>query len=142
MLIAAFASSIMDEDILPQLGDKALGISGPSCYASTLDNPINRSVVERYKKKHGVRPSDGVMVGGYMNMYVLLQGLKATQGNTDPETLRSAILSLNMKDSPIGPLRFTPEGAGILNVYIVKVAKEGGEYVWQGVHTYRNTHPR
>jgi len=141
-LIAAFASSLMDEDILPQLGDKALGISGPSSYASTLDNPINRSVVERNKKKHGVRPSDGVMVGGYMNMYVLLEGLKATNGKTDPETLRSAVLGLKMKDSPIGPLSFTPEGAGIFNVYIVKVGKLNGEYAWQVVHTYRDTHPR
>ncbi|MCJ7596141.1 MAG: ABC transporter substrate-binding protein [Desulfobacterales bacterium] len=142
-MIAAFASSIIDEDILPQLGDKALGISGPSSYASTLDNPINKSIVERYKKKHaGLPPGDGVVVAGYMNQYVLLEGLKAAKGNTEPDTLRAAVLGLKLRDTPIGPLSFTPEGAGIFNVYIVKVAKVGGEYVWQVVHTYRDTHPR
>lgn len=141
-LIGAFASSLIDEDILPQHGDKALGIYGPSAYASTLDNPINKRAVAKYKKKHGTPPPDSFMVGGYMNAFVLVQGLKATQGDSDSQKLRKAILALNLKDTPIGPLRFTPEGAGIYNVYIVKVAKINGEYVWKVVHTYPDTHPR
>jgi branched-chain amino acid transport system substrate-binding protein len=141
-LIAAYASSLIDEDILPQLGEKALGIVGPSSYASTLDNPINERAVKKYKAKHGVPPPDSMMVGGYMNAFVLLKGLEATRGDTNPDKLRKAILALKLKDTPIGPLSFTPQGAGIFNVYVVKVAKLGGEYVWDVVHTYPDTQPR
>lgn len=141
-LVAAFASSLLDEDILPQLGDKTLGIHGPSTYASTLDNPINTRVVAEYKKKYGVRPVDSMVMGGYMNAFVLVKALEATGGETHPDKLRKAILGLNLKDTPVGPLRFTPEGAGILNVYIIKVAKVGGEYAWERVHTYRDTMPQ
>jgi len=63
-LLGAFASSLLNPDILPQLGDKALGIHGPSAYSPALDNPINKSAVARWKKKHRTPPSDSFMVGG------------------------------------------------------------------------------
>ena len=142
-LIGAYASNLLDEDVLPQLGEKGLGIYGPTAYASTLDNPINKRVVDKFKAKHGgVRPTDTLMVGGYMNAFVLLHALKGTGGDTDPEKLRAAILNLNLKDTPIGPVRFTPDGLGILNMYIIKTAKVGNEYLWEVVQTYPNTEPR
>ncbi len=140
-LIGAYASNLLDEDVLPQLGEKGLGIYGPTAYASTLDNPLNNKIVAKFKAKHGAPPADTFMVGGYMNAFTLLHGLKATGGNTDPEKLKAAILSLNLKDTPIGPLRFTPEGLGILNIYVIKTAKIGNEYRWQVVQTYA-TEPR
>ena len=142
-LIGAYASNLLDEDVLPQLGEKGLGIYGPTAYASTLDNPINKRVVDKFKAKHGgVRPTDTLMVGGYMNAFVLLHALKATGGDTDPEKLRAAILNLNLKDTPIGPVRFTPEGSGILNIYVIKTAKVGNEYLWEVAQTYPDTEPR
>jgi branched-chain amino acid transport system substrate-binding protein len=140
-LIGAFASSLLNEDILPQLGEKAAGITGPSAYASTLDNPINKRAVAKYKAKHGHRPGDCLFIGGYNNALVLVEGLKASGGDTSPKKLRSAILNLRIQ-TPCGPLRFTPEGAGIFNVYIVKVGKVNGDYAWQVVHTYADTRPR
>jgi branched-chain amino acid transport system substrate-binding protein len=142
-LIGAYASNLLDEDVLPQLGEKGLGIYGPTAYASTLDNPINKRVVDKFKAKHGgVRPTDTLMVGGYMNAFVLLHALKVTGGDTDAEKLRAAILSLNLKDTPIGPVRFTPEGSGILNIYVIKTAKVGNEYLWEVAQTYAETEPR
>ena len=142
-LIAAYASNLLDEDILPQLGERGLGIYGPTAYASTLDNPLNKRIVEKFKAKHGgLRPTDTFMIGGYMNAFVLLQALKATGGDTDGEKLRAAILNLNLKETPIGPLRFTPEGSGILNIYVIKTAKVGNEYLWEIAQTYTETKPR
>ena len=146
-MIAAFASNIIDEDILDQMGDKALGISGPSAYASTLDNATNKKAVARFKAKHGVRPGDTFAIAGYMNGTVIMEGLKAAKGKTDPETLRKAILGLKLKDTITGPLRFITEGSGggmgVFNIYIVEVAKfEGGEYAWKVAYTYPNMGPR
>ncbi|UCG65162.1 MAG: ABC transporter substrate-binding protein [Deltaproteobacteria bacterium] len=140
-LIGAFASNLMDEDKLPQLGDISLGILGPSAYASTLDYPLNDRVVARWKQRYGSRPGDTLAIGGYQNAQVLVEGIKAAGGDTSPEKLRQAILNLRIQ-TPCGPLRFTPEGAGIFNIYIVKNAKVKGEYLWQVVHTYTDTRPR
>ncbi|MFH1125248.1 MAG: penicillin-binding protein activator [Pseudomonadota bacterium] len=141
-MVAAFASSILDEDVLPQLGDKALGMYGASAYASTIDNPQNKRLVDTFMKKHGKRPNDCAVIGGYMNVYVLLEAIKAAGGETDPEKLRKTILGLKLKNTPIGSLSFTPEGAGILNILIIKVAKDGGEYFWQVADVYPDAQPR
>jgi branched-chain amino acid transport system substrate-binding protein len=108
-MIGSFASSLMDEEILPQLRDKALGMHGPSAYASTLDNPLNERVVARWKQRYGSRPGDCAVIGGYNNAQVLVEGIKAAGGDTSPEKLRQAILNLRIQ-TPCGPLRFTPEG--------------------------------
>jgi branched-chain amino acid transport system substrate-binding protein len=141
-LIGAYASNLLSEETLPQLGDKGLGIYGPTAWASTFDHPISKKVVAKFKAKHGVRPNDTLMIGGYMNAFVLLHALKVTGGDTDPEKLRAAILGLNLKDTPMGPLRFTPEGSGVLNIHIIKTAKVGDEYLWEIVQTYSEIEPR
>jgi branched-chain amino acid transport system substrate-binding protein len=141
-MIAAYMSGILSEDILPQFGDKALGIYGPSSYASTIENPANKRLVTKYKEKYGTRPGDVLVAGGYMNVFILLEGIKAARGDTDTEKLRKAVLGLRLKDTPMGPIRFTPEGAGIINEYIVKVARVGDDYMWKVVHTYSDVEPR
>jgi len=140
-LITPFISGILNEDTLPQIGDIILGVPGPSSYASTIDNTLNKRVVADYRRKHGVRPTDNGVMGGYVNMQVVMEALKATKGDTDPGKIKEAILKLNL-ETPAGPVRFSPERIGILNIHICKVAKEGSDYFWQVVQTYKETMPR
>jgi len=140
-LITPYISGIFNEDMLPQIGDIILGVPGPSSWASTIDNALNKRVVADYRKKHGVRPADSGIMGGYVNMQVAMEALKVTKGDTDPDKMKGAILKLNL-ESPAGPIRFTPERIGILNIYICKIAKEGSDYFWQVVQTYKETMPR
>jgi len=140
-LIAPFISGILNEDVLPSIGDIVLGVSGPSAYASTLDNPLNKKVVADYKKKYNQRPADSSILGGYVNAQVAIEALKTTKGDTDPDKMKAAILKLNLQ-TPAGPLRFNPDKSGIFDVYICKIAKVGGEYVWQVVQTYKDTQPK
>ncbi len=72
---------------------------------------------------------------------MIIEALKATGGDTDPEKLKAAILKLNIQ-TPAGPLRFSPDRLGIVNIYICKIAKVDGEYAWQVVQTYRDVQPR
>ncbi len=140
-LITPFLSGIFDEDALPQIGDIILGVPGTSSYASTVDNALNKRVVADYMRKFGRRPTDSGIMGGYINSQVVLEGLKATKGDTDPDKMKEAILKLNI-ETPAGPIRFTPERLGIINIYICKIAKEGSNYFWQVVQTYKETMPR
>jgi len=140
-LITPFLSGIFNEDTLSQIGDIILGVPGPSSYASTVDNALNKRVVADYRKKYGVRPADSGIMGGYVNMQLLLGALKATKGDTDPEKMKEGILKLKI-DTPAGPVRFSPERLGIRNIYICKIAREGSDYFWQVVQTYKETMPR
>ncbi len=140
-LIAPYISGILNEDVIPSIGDIVLGVSGPSSYASTIDNALNKKVVADYKRKYNQRPADSGVMGGYVNVQVVMEALKATKGDTDPDKMKEAILKLKI-ETPAGPLRFNSDRLGILNIYICKVAKVGGEYVWQVVQTYRDVPPR
>ncbi len=140
-LITPFLSGIFNEDTLSQIGDIILGVVGPSSYASTVDNALNKKVVADYLKKYGRRPADSAITGGYVNMQVVLEALKTTKGDTDADKIKQAILKLNI-ETPSGPVRFAPERLGILNIYICKIAKEGSDYFWQVVQTYKETIPR
>ena len=140
-LITPFISGILNEDVLPSIGDIVLGVTGPSSYASTIDHALNKQVVAAHKKKHNQRPADSAIVGGYINTQVVIEALKATQGDTDPEKIKAAILKLKI-ETPAGPLRFGANRLGIHNIYICKVAKVGSEYAWQVVQTYKDVQPR
>jgi len=140
-LIAPYISGILNEDVIPSIGDIVLGVPGPSSYASTLDNALNKKVVADYRKKYNQKPADSGIMGGYVNVQVAMEALKATNGDTDPEKMKAAILKLNIQ-TPAGPIRFNADRLGIHNVYICKIAKIGGEYVWQVAQTYKDVQPR
>jgi ABC-type branched-subunit amino acid transport system substrate-binding protein len=116
-------------------------VPGAASYASTVDNALNKRVVADYRKKYGVRPADSGIMGGYVNMQVVMEALKVTKGDTDPEKMKEAILKLNI-ETPAGPVRYNPGRLGIINIYICKIAKEGSDYFWQVVQTYKETMPR
>ncbi len=132
---------LANEEFLSQIGDLALGLTGVGAYASTVDNPLNKKIVADYVKKYNVRPYDSGIVGGYVNVQVAMEALKVTKGDTDADKMKEAILKLNV-DTPTGTLRFTPERLGIFNVYILKVGKAGGEYLWEVAETYKDVMPR
>lgn len=140
-LIAPYISGILNEDVIPTIGDAALGVIGPSSYASTIDNPLNKKVVADWKKKYNERPGDCGVMGGYVNIQVVMEALKATRGDTDADKMKEAILKLSL-DTPAGKITFTPDRLSVMNIYINKVVKEGGEYFWQVIHTYPNQKPR
>jgi branched-chain amino acid transport system substrate-binding protein len=140
-LITPCLLGIFNEDTLPQVGDIVLGVPGAVTYASTIDNPLNRRVMEDYRKKYGQRPASSVVMGGYVNMQVVIEALKATKGDTDPDKMKEAILKLKI-ETPAGPVRFTPQRVGVLNIYICKIAKEGSDYFWQVAQIYKETMPQ
>lgn len=140
-LIAPHLSGIFNEDAIGPLGDIVLGVTGASTYAATVDNALNKKVVADYRKKYNQRAADGAIIGGYINAQVAMEALKATKGDTDPDKLKAAIMKMNI-DTPAGPLRFNDDKLGIINQYISKIAKVGGEYVWQVVQTYKDVQPR
>jgi len=117
---------VMDDDLLPSMGDAPLGAVTAHIYSAAHPSALNKEFVAAYKKAYGVRP--GFMaVGGYDGIHLVYEALKKTGGKADGDSLIAAMKGLAW-ESPRGPISIDPDTRDIVqNVYIRKVEKVDGE---------------
>jgi len=117
---------VTDDDLLPNMGDAALGVVTAQHYSAAHDSPENKAFVESFKKaNNGLRPNF-MAVGGYDGMHALYEGLKKTNGQGG-EALVEAMKGLAWV-SPRGPMSIDPQTRDVIqNVYIRRVEKKDGE---------------
>ena len=116
---------VVDDDIVNQMGDIALGVVSSHHYSAAHDSPENKAFVEAFRKATNTRPNF-MAVGGYDGMHLLYEGLKATNG-AGGEALVSAMKAMKWT-SPRGPVSIDPQTRDIVqNIYIRKVERVGGE---------------
>jgi branched-chain amino acid transport system substrate-binding protein len=119
-------SDVMDDDLLNNMGDAALGTVTAHIYSAAHPSAMNKEFVAAYKKAFNSRP--GFMaVSGYDGIHLIYEALKKTGGKTDGDALIEAMKGLKW-ESPRGPISIDPETRDIVqNVYIRKVEKVDGE---------------
>jgi len=137
-ILIAEAGSI-PPSYMPSWGDKIVGIVGSHKYLPRLDNPENKKFFPAYTAKYKEIPDDKI-VDGYITIRVLLAALEATGGNTDPDTLKAALLKTEM-DTPSGHFRFCPGRVAVQDIYVTEVKKIGGEIKWEVIKTYPAVEP-
>jgi len=117
---------IVDDDVLGQMGDVALGTITSHHYSAAHPSALNKKFVESIEKANkGMRPSF-MAVGGYDGMRVIMEGLKATNG-AGGEALVNAMKGQQF-ESPRGPVLIDPQTRDIVqDVYIRKVERVGGK---------------
>ncbi|MBW1799365.1 MAG: ABC transporter substrate-binding protein [Deltaproteobacteria bacterium] len=140
-LVGAFHGSFFAPYILnkmsPAAADAVIGEYCVTAYTDLLDNEVNKKFVADFTKKFK-RPPFEADAGPYEAALVAIGALKAAGGDTSPAKLRKAILGLKM-DTPGGPLKFDPKmRCRIRDIYIFKVDKHKGHYVWVPVYTYKD----
>jgi len=125
----------LDESVLRNMGDEALGILTTSWYSAELDNPLNKSFAPSFRKLFKYDP--GYYAGStYVSGEVLEAALRAIKGNVeDKKALMSAIRGSNA-DTVRGVVKFDEFGNAIGNVYIRKVTKSDGRLVNSVIKTY------
>jgi branched-chain amino acid transport system substrate-binding protein len=124
----------------PAAADATIGYLVPTPYSPLLDNPVNKQWVIDFKAKFGFTPED-TSAGAYQGALIVIEALKATNGDTDPEKLRQAILNVKFQ-SNFGDVSFNPEtGVRHMNMYIAKIIKQEKEYLWNPVFTYEDVPP-
>ncbi|HRJ68083.1 MAG TPA: ABC transporter substrate-binding protein [Beijerinckiaceae bacterium] len=128
---------VTDDDILPAMGDAALGVTTAHHYSAAHPSATNKAYVEAFQRANpGMRPNF-MSVGGYDGMHALYEGLKKTNGQGG-EALVEAMKGLSW-ESPRGPMSIDPETRDIIqNVYIRKVERVNGELHNVEFHTIPN----
>jgi branched-chain amino acid transport system substrate-binding protein len=117
---------VMDDDLLNDMGDAALGTVTAHIYSAAHPSAMNKEFVAAYKKAYNNRP--GFMAaGGYDGIHLIYAALEKTGGKTDGDALIAAMKGMKW-ESPRGPISIDPETRDIVqNVYIRKVEKVDGE---------------
>ena len=124
----------------PAAADATIGYLTPTAYSPLLDTPFNKKWVADFKAKFHFTPED-TSAGAYQGAMCIIEALKATNGNTSPEELRNALLSVDF-DSPFGRVTFDRKtGVRHMDMHISKIVKQGNEYLWQPFYTYKDVPP-
>jgi len=118
----------LDESVLRNMGDEALGILTTSCDSAELDNAPNKVFAPAFRKQFKYDP--GYYAGGtYVSAQVLEAALKAIKGNVeDKKALMTAIRGSDV-ETVRGIVKFDDLGNAIGDVYIRKVTRSDGRLV-------------
>lgn len=131
-----------DDALLKSYGDEALGLISCIPYTLDLETDGNKRFVEGMLKNYNTVPGQyaGLL---YVSCQVVEAGLKALNGDSSDKTkLVTAMRSVNLTDTPRGPVKFDHFGNVIGDFYIRKLGKEGAKYgltLWnKTIKTYHN----
>ena len=117
---------VTDDDLLPAMGDAALGAVTAHMYSADHPSAMNKAYVAAFEKANNFRPNF-MSVGGYDGMHLIYEALKKTGGKADGDSLIGAMKGLAW-ESPRGPISIDPETRDIVqNIYIRKVEKKNGQ---------------
>jgi branched-chain amino acid transport system substrate-binding protein len=130
--------STVDESLLNQEGDDAIGIISGAIYSAAINTPENKAFVTTFRKEYGVEPgfySAGAYVGGMF----LEEALKEVKGDIeDKQALMRALRSAKLARSPRGALRVDEYGNPIANAYICKTERSDGRMQNTVIEVYPN----
>ncbi len=117
---------VMDDDLLPNMGDEALGAVTAHLYSAAHPSATNKEFVAAYQKAFNSRP--GFMaVGGYDGIHLIYEAVNKAGGETDGDSLVAAMKGMKW-ESPRGPISIDPDTRDIVqNIYIRKVEKVNGQ---------------
>jgi branched-chain amino acid transport system substrate-binding protein len=125
----------VDEGVLKNMGDEALGVYSASWYASTIDSPDNKRFVQAVLDEYKVVPGF-YTAGTYTAALFLEDALKAINGKfEDKPAFVRALHNVRLTRGPIGPIRVDEYGKPILNIYVRKVERKDGLLVNTVVET-------
>lgn len=112
----------LGQDILPAVGDAALGAYNGSQWSPDLDNPLNRKFVAEFRQAYGRLPSLYASQG-YDTALVLDAAVRAAgSGWESKDTFRNALRNVRI-DTTRGPFRFNRNHFPIQDYYVRQVVR-------------------
>src|SRR5215475_1683331 len=113
----------LDESVLRNMGDEALGILTTSWYSAELDNPLNKAFAPAFRKQFKYDP--GYYAGStYIAGEVLEAALKTMDGKAHDKKALIGSIRAASTDTIRGVVKFDEFGNIIGNAYIRKVTRK------------------
>ncbi len=129
--------AIVDDSILPQLGENASGVVTSGHYTSSIKTPANKAFLMAFQKKFN-RVGTIYAEQGYGAAMMLNRALETMKGNIeDTEALIRALEKVEIPDSPRGPVKFDKYHNSLHNIYITEVKRVDGQLVNEIIETYK-----
>ena len=125
----------LDEAVLRNMGDEALGIVTSCWYSADIENAINKRFVANFRVDWGYDPGF-YAAATYTEAAVLEATLNALKGKVEDKQEFMKVVRGIKVDTCRGPVQFDQYGNVVGNIYIRKVEKKGGKYVNTVVKTY------
>ena len=128
----------IDELLLQQMGDEAIGSLSTCWYSAQIDNESNKKFVDGMQRDYKVDPGF-YAAATYTNGAVLEAALKKI-GSEDrgQERADEGAARNKVDETARGPVQFDKYGNVVGNIYIRKVEKKGGALVNSVIKTYPN----
>ncbi|MBY8916427.1 ABC transporter substrate-binding protein [Nitratireductor rhodophyticola] len=110
------------QDVLPAIGDAALGVKNAASWAYDLDNEANKTFVEGFKEAYGRLPS--VYAAQAYDTANLILSAAEKASVKDKEAFRAALKEADF-DSVRGKFSFNTNNHPIQDFYVREVVKDG-----------------
>jgi branched-chain amino acid transport system substrate-binding protein len=125
----------LDEAVLRNMGDEALGIVTACWYSAELDNPVNRKFAPAFRAEAKYDPGF-YAAATYTDAAVLEAALNAVQGKIEDKKAFMAALRKTNVLACRGPVTFDEYGNVVGNVYMRRVERKDGRLVNSVIFTY------
>ncbi|WP_159585616.1 ABC transporter substrate-binding protein [Chelativorans xinjiangense] len=109
------------QDVLPAVGDAALGVKNSATWAKDLDNEASREFVEAFQSEYNRLPS--IYAAQSWDTANLILSALSKASVQDKEAFRAALKEADF-DSVRGEFKFNTNNHPVQNVYIREVVKE------------------
>jgi len=130
--------TLVDEGILKNMGDEALGVYSASWYTVDRDTPDNRRFVQAIRAEYKVTPGF-YTAGTYTAGLWLEEAMKTVKGRfEDKAAFVRALHDVNLSRGPMGPIRLDEYGKPILNIHVRRVERKDGQLVNTTIATVKD----
>ncbi|KQZ29680.1 ABC transporter substrate-binding protein [Mesorhizobium sp. Root552] len=110
------------QDVLPAIGDAALGVKNSASWSKDLDNEANKAFVEAFQKEYNRLPS--IYAAQSWDTANLILSALSKASVKDKDAFRAALKAADFK-SVRGEFSFNTNNHPIQNIYVREVMKEG-----------------
>jgi branched-chain amino acid transport system substrate-binding protein len=125
----------LDESVLRNMGDEALGIITTCWYSAEIDNKQNQAFAPAFRAEFKYDPGF-YAAATYVSGAVLEAAIKAVDGKVEDKDAFMAALRGVKADTARGPVGFDELGNVVGDVYVRKVTRKDGRLVNSVIKTY------
>jgi branched-chain amino acid transport system substrate-binding protein len=123
---------------LDQLGDKAVGVVGEYSYVTSLDNPVNKTMIQQWQAKYPGRPLSADVAIGYSGAQVLEAALKAVNGQIEQkDQFLQALYKTNL-DTPRGHISLDSDHDIVQTITVYQIEKDSNGLTSKILASYPN----